>query len=62
MKLQGFFSGNLYEEDYPRSDINECCMQLSDDKCEDEEQNKIRSEILKQHCEGCKGCPKSRGE
>ena len=60
VKLQGFFSGNIYDEDYPRSDIGECCRQLSNDEITDKEQNRIRAEILKKRGEECKGCPRSR--
>lgn len=52
VKRQGFFTGKIYDENYPLKDIRECCKLISDKECT-EELNKTRAKILKSKCIGC---------
>ena len=59
MKRQGFSTGNIYDENFPISEIGECCALLTDDDCSDDNQNKLRARKLKERCSSCSGgCPR----
>ena len=59
MKRQGFYSGKIYDEDYPKDRITECCKVISDDE-DIPEKNSVRAVLLRSRCNGCNGCPKSQ--
>ena len=61
MKRQGFFTGNIYEGDYPVENIKECCQLITDEECT-EEKNELRHMKHSINCAGCVGCATSRGE
>jgi len=56
MKYLGMYSGKLYDDN---KDMDECGIQLSDEKANDEEYLKRLREGNKGECRGCNGCPLS---
>jgi hypothetical protein len=58
MKL-GMFTGKVYPKGYDTSKIKECCMNISDDKANDESfVNQTHLSTLAQ-CISCMSCPEA---
>lgn len=62
MKRLGMYSGRIYDSDYDKSQIEECCICIPDFMADDKEW------IANQHskhigqCSNCFGCPLSNKE
>lgn len=52
VKRQGFFTGKIYDENYPLEDIKECCRSIPNEEYI-EKLNEERAKMLKTYCTIC---------
>lgn len=57
MKRLGKYTGNIYDENFDTSKINECCLLIKDEDAENKEYIDNKRKELKQKCLLCMGCP-----
>ena len=62
MKRLGMYSGKIYEFDYDVSQIEECCLVISDEEANNKEWIANKHEEHVSECSNCFNCPLSNKE